>query len=316
MKKSINILLALMITFFTLPVGGITAFADEKSDEEGYGNIEDGEYDIDIKLLKEGTDEESAAAGFMNTEATLIIENGKLELTFYIPKNDTMSFNKFEVEELIPTVKETDSNYHYSFNLNEHKTKLTSIVSYEVPMMNLVHEDVGMDIEVVGLDELHEKEGPTEAPEERVVGQLLTEKEADSVYTVNFETDSASTEGQLKNPVTLLKKDNKEYVQIRVNDEGAQFFRSLKVNEKEVTWNSITEGPYSIQFELPNGIKDELELSMVIQAGPNVMPHDDIKLWFDEGSLETIKEPEEDDEKAQEERKVGQLLTEEEADAV
>src|SRR5699024_5327522 len=136
------------------------------------------------------------------------------------------------------------------------------------------------------------EEDDEKAQEERKVGQLLTEKEADSVYTVNFETDSASTEGQLKNPVTLLKKDNKEYVQIRVNDEGAQFFRSLKVNEKEVTWNSITEGPYSIQFELPNGIKDELELSMVIQAGPNVMPHDDIKLWFDEESLETIKEPE------------------------
>src|SRR5699024_2927569 len=117
------------------------------------------------------------------------------------------------------------------------------------------------------------------------------EKEADAVYQLEYGTDSDITAGQLVNPVKLLEKDNKEYIQIPINENGAQFLRSLKFDGEEVTWNSIDEGPHNIQFELKNGIEDKLDVSMVIQDGPKSMSHDGIKLWFDEGSLEMIKEP-------------------------
>src|SRR5699024_5082888 len=130
---------------FTVPFGGITALADEKV----YDDIEDGEYKLGIKLLKEGTDEKSAAAGFMDENATLTIENGKPELTFYIPNNPMMNFNKFEVEGIEPTIEQVENLFHYTFKLNELKVELSSEVSYEVPMMNLVHDDVGMDIELL-----------------------------------------------------------------------------------------------------------------------------------------------------------------------
>src|SRR5699024_918407 len=71
------------------------------------------------------------------------------------------------------------------------------------------------------------------------------------------------------------------------------YFRSLKINGKQVIWNSITEGPYTIQFELPGNIEDTLLLDMVIQAGPNAMAHDGIEVWFNTDTIETIKEPEE-----------------------
>src|SRR5690625_4531859 len=138
-------------------------------------------------------------------------------------------------------------------------------------------------------DEETEKEEPTKAPDEREVGKLLTESEADAVYELEYETDSPATEAQLENPVKLFEKENKQYIQIPVNERGADYFRSLKINDKQVTWNSIEEGPYIIQFELPGNIEDTLSLDMVIQAGPNVMPHNDIKVQFKTETIKTIK---------------------------
>src|SRR5699024_8479957 len=278
MRKSFTIFIALVLTLFTVPFSGLTAFAQEGS----YDNLEYGEYLLDIKLLKEGTDEESAAAGFMKNEATLSVEDGENALTFYIPKNDMMSFNDFVVEGIDPVVEEEDDLYNYTFEPIDVKELLSSTVSYEVPALNLVHDNVGMDIQLLGLDELPEREDePEGAEDERVVGEHIAESEADALYTIDYETDSRATAGQLENPVKVLEKDGKSFVQIPVSEGGANFFRSLKFNDEEVLWNSITEAPFVIQYELEEGLEDEIDVSMVIQAGPNVMPHDDIKLWFD-----------------------------------
>src|SRR5699024_6161609 len=112
-------------------------------------------------------------------------------------------------------------------------------------------------------DESEKPEQPEKkpAPEERVVGSILSEDDADEVYELEYGTDSNATAGQLKNPVKLLVKDNKKYVQIPINEGGAQYFRSLKFNGEEVVWNSIDEGPYIIQYELKNGIEAEIDVS-------------------------------------------------------
>lgn len=310
MKKGFTILMALVITFFTVPFGGITALADGKV----YDDIEDGEYEINIKLLKEGTDEKSAAADFMSKEATLILKEGKVELTFYIPNNPMMNFNKFEVEGIEPVVEEVEDLFHYSFKLNELKTKLSSEVSYEVPMINLVHDNVGMDIELVGLDKLPVKEEEVETPEEPEEIEdteepdenddydgsenesdednesgsedgteeedsngsenepgdneesLIEIADADENYEMEFITDSSSTKRQFNNPVTLLIKDGKKYIQM--NGTGGQFITSLTVNGSEVTWGEKDdEGNFIIQFELPGTPSDELNFGMTIDTG-------------------------------------------------
>src|SRR5690625_1535570 len=299
MRKSFIMCLALVLTFFTMPFGGMTTMADEKA----YSNIADGEYDIEIEALEENSDEKSAADGFLLNKAELSVQGEDTLLTIKytkdFPQDYGVNWSKLEGNE--PLEKdENDTEFIYTFQVDEITEVYQAAMNYYVPDMpgDMGDKDKGhsADYKIVldkdELSNLPQKSDDEEASEERKEGQLLTEEEADAVYQLNYKPDSKATEAQLENPVKLLEKDNKEYVQIQVNDEGAQFFRSLKINEKEVTWNSITEGPYSIQFELPNGIEDELELSMVIQAGPNVMPHDDIKLWFDEESLETIKEPE------------------------
>jgi len=274
-----------------MPFGGMTTMADEKA----YSNIADGEYDIEIEALEENSDEKSAADGFLLNKAELSVQGEDTLLTIKytkdFPQDYGVNWSKLEGNE--PLEKdENDTEFIYTFQVDEITEVYQAAMNYYVPDMpgDMGDKDKGhsADYKIVldkdELSNLPQKSDDEEASEERKEGQLLTEEEADAVYQLNYKTDSKATEAQLENPVKLLEKDNKEYVQIQVNDEGAQFFRSLKVNEKEVTWNSITEGPYNIQFELPNGIKDELELSMVIQAGPNVMPHDNIKLWFDEDS--------------------------------
>src|SRR5699024_5348075 len=124
------------------------------------------------------------------------------------------------------------------------------------------HDDIEIWFDTDSIKTIKEKseeeEEPTEAPDERVVGKLLTEDEADAVYELNYETDSKATAGQLQNPVKLLEKNNKKYIQLQVNERGAPLFRSLQIEGKEVTWNSITEGPYTIQFELPGKLEDTL----------------------------------------------------------
>lgn len=301
MKRSFSILFALVIAFFTLPFASTVA-----ADGKVYDDIEDGEYEITANALKKNTNESSTAAQYMDDKAILKIDNNNVELTLFIPKNDAMEFKKLELDGIEPSIKDSGDSHAYTFKLKTLVSKIPAVTTYEVPFIGLVHENVKMDFELIGLDDLpikadepkedpkeeEEESQPTEASEERVVGNMVTEDEADAVYELNYETDSKATAAQLSNPVKLLEKDSKKYIQIPINENGAQFFRSLKINDKEVTWNSITEGPYVIQFELPGKLEDTLDLSMVIQAGPNVMLHENIGVWFDTDSIKKIKEKE------------------------
>src|SRR5690625_580849 len=348
MQKFLKIFLATIVTIFTIPFGGITALADG---EKVYDDIQDGEYELDINLLKEGTNETSAAAQFVSNQVTLEIREGKAEITFFIPDNPAMEFKKFELEGEKPKTeagtgehndKEVSGKY-YTYPLNSVKSNMTPIVSYSVdmPEYNMVfdHENLEMDIELLGLDHLPQKEDseseepkpekPEEngeeesdgngsdkpekpeyepAEEERVVGSLFSESDADEVYELEYETDSRATAGQFENPIKLLVKGDKKYVQIPINQGGAQFFKSLKFNGEEVIWNSIEEGPYTIQYELEDGIKENIDVSMVIDTGQMVMPHDGIKLWFNTDSLTMTK--------VKDKRVTGKILTEEDVDSV
>src|SRR5690625_4546652 len=150
MKRRMLALLALVLALFTVPVSSVFAAS----------GIADGEYEIDIKLLKDGTEEESAAANVMKEYAKLVVEDGKKFLTFYVPKEyeEMMEVSKFEVENVEPIIEEGEDDYLYTFQLESLGTKLSSVITYEVPAMGLVHENVKMDIALFGLDNLPKAE--------------------------------------------------------------------------------------------------------------------------------------------------------------
>lgn len=298
MRKNFTIFMVLILTFFTMPFGGLTVLADGGN----YEDIKDGDYQISVEALETNSDETSAADGFLIDKATLSVDGDDTRITFYYTKDFPMDYgiNWTKLEGNDPIEEdENDQEFTYTFKIDEIKETYAAAMNYYVPGMpgDMGDKEKGHSVDyriVLDADELGdlpEKE-PVEAPEERKVGELLTEEEADAAYQLNYDTDSPTTKRQLENPVKLLEKDNKSYIQIPINEGGAQFFRSLKFNGEEVTWNSITEGPYTIQYELENGIEDEIDVSMVIETPIGVMAHDGIGLWFDKDSLEPVKEPE------------------------
>src|SRR5699024_8959384 len=122
-------------------------------------------------------------------------------------------------------------------------------------------------------------------------------KNPDKTYETEFITDSSATQNQFNNPVTLLIKDGKQYIQM--SGTGGQFIKSLTVNGTEVTWlEKNDDGTFLIQFALPGALSDEIDFGMVISPpGMDDMEHM-VPLSFKDINSEDPKEnPEKDDPK-------------------
>lgn len=302
MVKIFNIILIFAITCFTLPLGNIAVSA-EKLDP---AHLTKGVYTIDYTFFKVGEDAVSTMDNFTDGPAYLTIDKeGKQTITITFTNASMIEW--FEVNgQKATTLKEdqaTDTK-EVEFAVDQVTKKQDGTVFVNVPGMYSTAHDIDLIFDANSLvmiesENEEEPEQPTGAQEERIVRTLMTENEADTVYELTYGTDSNSTKGQLLNPVTLLEKDDKQFIQISINESGAQYFKSLQINGEQVAWNSITEGPYTIQFELLGKLEDHLTLDMVIQAGTRVMQHNDIKIWF---NLETMKEkvePEQPDEETE-----------------
>src|SRR5699024_10724063 len=116
----------------------------------------------------------------------------------------------------------------------------------------------------------------------------------DKTYETEFITDSSATQNQFNNPVTLLIKDGKQYIQM--SGTGGQFIKSLTVNGTEVTWlEKNDDGTFLIQFALPGALSDEIDFGMVISPpGMDDMEHS-VSLSFKDINSEDPKENSEKD---------------------
>ncbi len=160
MKRKFTLLLTILFTLFTLPVSGLTVSAAEKT----YDDIEDGEYAIIAKALHADKDEASGAATFMNEDATLRIQDGKVELTITIPDNEFAEIEGLQVEGVEPIVEGTDEGRNMTYPLSQLKSELNAQVQYAVPTIGLEH-DVPFRFILEGLDELPVIEDEIEEPE-------------------------------------------------------------------------------------------------------------------------------------------------------
>src|SRR5690625_1678436 len=160
MRKSFIICLALVLTFFTMPFGGMTAMADGKA----FDDIEDGEYEITAKALHADKDEASGAAGFIEEDAILSIQDGEVELTITIPHNDMAEIEGLQIEGNAP-ITQDEGTGNWTYKLDTLKPELVSQVQYAVPSIGMEH-DVPFRFMLEGLDELPVKEEEPETPEE------------------------------------------------------------------------------------------------------------------------------------------------------
>src|SRR5699024_1733235 len=119
-------------------------------------------------------------------------------------------------------------------------------------------------------------------------------KNPDKTVELEYITDSSATQKQFNNPVTLLIKDGKQYIQM--SGTGGQFIKSLTVNGTEVTWlENNDDGTFLIQFALPGDLSDEIDFGMVISPpGMDDMEHS-VSLSFKDINSEDPKENSEKD---------------------
>src|SRR5699024_8538565 len=127
MKRKIQskfaLALAILFTIFTLPVNGLAASAEDN----GYDDIADGTYDITAKAMDANEDKESAAAGFINEKAKLSVKEGKTELTISIPQTDGVEMEGIQIEGIKPKVEKEEGVEHFTYQLNNLKTKKEEI---------------------------------------------------------------------------------------------------------------------------------------------------------------------------------------------
>ena len=158
MRKIFTIFLAATLVFFTLPLNTLTTQASEK-----IYHIQDGEYTITAKAINIDTGAKSGAAGFINEEAKLIIENGEIYFTITIPHNDFAMISGVQIEGIEPTVESGENVKYYTYHLPVLKSELVSQVQYQVPALNMDH-DVPFKFVLEELDDLPEANAGSEPP--------------------------------------------------------------------------------------------------------------------------------------------------------
>lgn len=224
MKKSISILFALIIAFFTLPFGSNLAFADGD-----YDNIKDGEYDLDITSLEKGTDEASVANDFVHN-AVLSIDGDNATLTIDVGADggayEDFDFNiewvKVDGNDPIAT-NEKGEFIAYTFNLKSVASKIGAEMKYVVPGFPALEDghEVEFDMELSGLDDLPKVEpGDSEGNGEGTDDNGdESNSDNDEDETTNGEVDednggdnNGATNGEEASNVDDKDKDNDEEV--------------------------------------------------------------------------------------------------------
>lgn len=307
MRKSFTILMALVIAFFTVPFGGITALADSEDKKQIEYEImhENGEATsvADNFFLKPGLLFEKGGKkyveiaitsgdmvrdlGSVHGKAEVIKKNEDGSILVQLPVNDDLSETEIDMHVVVPglydqehealfvikSVEESDDNKDDGKEENGEDQEETDQPgtpedSNENDDNEGSEEESGEDNESGSEDGSEEDNDSNGSENESGDNEesLIEITDADESYEMEFLTDSSSTKRQFNNPVTLLIKDGKKYIQM--NGTGGQFITSLTVNGSEVTWgDKDDEGNFIVQFELPGAPSDELDFGMTIDTG-------------------------------------------------
>lgn len=251
MRKIVMILSVMILALNLNPFGQTFTHAKE----DAYDNIASGEYNIIAKALNADSDEASGAAGFINENAVLKINESGVMLTLTVPHNDMAFIEGMQIE----GVEATQDGEQWTYKISSLKALLKAQVQYKVPALNMEH-DVPFRFSLEGLSDLPVIEEPEEeAPEveepeiqEPEVEEPELDEDEDKdkgpveeegtelkngLYTVNAaylhaSKDEASSMGRyLSNPVFLNVQAQKNELTIAINDH--QTVTKLTVDGKE-----------------------------------------------------------------------------------
>lgn len=249
MKKSLNVLaiFTLLVSLFIVPQNIVQA-------ESLYhiSDLEDGTYELDLKALKIDSDEESAAAGFLNKKAEIIIDGDRARVKISAPNSDMMKFNYIDIEGKRADVEETDEDLIFTVELDELKEILYAETSYEVPALGLVHDGVELRFQLEGLDDIPEKEEEKEEIEDPS-GEPID-------YEVNVDAMNNFIEA-------VVVTENDEII-VRFNTASAiaDFKVDLGEGLKSAQRHDINDDYVDFMFK-PESINIELDAQVSVDTG-------------------------------------------------
>ena len=109
---------------------------------------------IIIKALHADKDEPSAAADYINEEASVSIDNdGKYSLTITVPKDEFFTIYGMQIDGATVSEEEDNENVYYTFKMDELSEILYAHTQYEVPAFNLDH-DVDFRFQIENMDDV------------------------------------------------------------------------------------------------------------------------------------------------------------------
>jgi len=129
-----NIFLAVLITLFSFPIGGLNVSAEGKT----YDDIKDGEYKIGVTALETNSDKESGADSFLINKATLKVDGENITLETNYTKDVSMEYgiNWAKIGDNAPVYQEeNDKAFTYVFEIDEIKESYPASMNYYVPRM-------------------------------------------------------------------------------------------------------------------------------------------------------------------------------------
>ncbi|PGY24003.1 sortase, partial [Bacillus cereus] len=278
---------------------------DQKPDSDQQPNsntINDGNYSIPFKVLKDKTDEESRMKDKLISPAVLKVENGKKKAT--VTLTDNASIKSFQTEK--------DGSFVDAKVISENKEKNTRVVEFEVDNLSKkLNTKVFIEVASQNYKQTHElqlqfneeKLEPIKNEEKQPeVEKPTVETIKDGDYSIPFKVlkDKTDEESRMKenvvSPAVLKVENGKKKAVVTLKDsvsiknfqtEKAGSFVDAKVVSEDKEKNTRV-----VEFEVDN-LSKKLNTKVFIEvASRNYKQTHELQLQFDQEKLEPIKNEE------------------------
>ena len=242
---------------------------------------EDGEYEVDYKVLHGTAEEKSIADNYFTKPSKVIVKDGNIT----VQTEYSSLITEFTVNGENPTIISNDGTKTVAeFQLASLNSITEAQIHVEIPAINYDHwYNVRFDFNTENLPVLEEKE-PL----------------ADGTYTIDYKVwkenaDEASSMGNyLSKPAKLIVENGKTYIQLNLSSSNFVTGFKAEVNGEYMDADVISEDAAAntkvLRFEVQD-LSGETNIQLAMSYG---MSHV-VRMVFDEGTV-VVSEPEENPE--------------------
>ncbi|HDX9641755.1 TPA: NEAT domain-containing protein, partial [Bacillus mobilis] len=278
---------------------------DQKPDSDQQPNsntINDGNYSIPFKVLKDKTDEESRMKDKLISPAVLKVENGKKKAT--VTLTDNASIKNFQTEK--------DGSFVDAKVISENKEKNTRVVEFEVDNLSKkLNTKVFIEVASQNYKQTHELqlqfnqeklESIKDEEKQPEVEKPTIETIKDGDYSIPFKVlkDKTDEESRMKeniiSPAVLKVENGKKKAVVTLKDNASiKNFQTEKDGsfvDAKVVSEDKEKNTRVVEFEVDN-LSKKLNTKVFIEvASRNYKQTHELQLQFDQEKLEPIKNEE------------------------